>query len=233
MRSSSFSKKLQTPKRMNTSSSKPYQVHKFSSFKPASSHRRLMFDDAVNTDQFMSISPKDLSIDDLVQKPLNFDNLSCDEDFSKQSDQETEESNSCLRSLPSEGRSSRHKDTMEVESFGTGFIFNAIPTVDNFTLSRSPSPKRKYNKISPHYKMSEQEILMTPVKRRYFTEEKDRRQCLDFFDVRTKKCPEVVSRLNTDYEKIEVKSIFLFNFLNYYRSSEKEVSGKCISAVTS
>lgn len=173
----------------------------------ASSNRRLLFEDMIsNQTTDITQIKQEILFDDPSQKLIFPDNLSYEEDFSKQSDQETEESNSCLRSNPSDGKTSRSKGTMEIENFSDSLIFSNLQQIERLDFSRSPSPKKKLNSspFTVNMRAVGQGLLNTPAKKPLTSAVKERTPYSAFAKTRTRKDREPISRLDTDYEKIGV-----------------------------
>lgn len=176
-----------------------------------SSNRRLVFEDMISNDTTDNTQIREeIPFDDPTQK-LHFpDNLSYEEELSKQSDQETEESNSCLRSNPSEGKTSRSRGTMEIENFSDSLIFSNVHQMEKLDFSRSPSPKKKLN-TSPftvNMRAGNSGLLNTPAKKPLASAAKERTTPYSAFaKTRPRNNREPVSRLDTDYEKLGVEII--------------------------
>jgi len=175
-----------------------------------SSNRRLVFEDMISNQTTENNQIKEeIPFGDPTQKLTFPDNLSYEEELSKQSDQETEESNSCLRSNPSEGKTSRSRGTMEIENFSDSLIFSNLHQMEKLDFSRSPSPKKKLN-TSPftvNMRAGNQGLLNTPAKKPLTSAVKERTPYSAFAKTRSRKDREPISRLDTDYEKIGVEII--------------------------
>jgi len=170
------------------------------------SNRRLVFEDMISN-EFNNLGQiKEENIFNDPSQKLNFgDNLSYEEEFSKQSDQETEESNSCLRSNPSDGKTSRSKGNMEIETFSESLIFSNPQHLERLDFSRSPSPKKKLNSSPFTVNMrAGQGLLNTPAKNPLGSAIKERTPYSTFAKSRPRNNREPTSRLDTDYEKIGV-----------------------------
>ena len=174
------------------------------------SNRRLVFEDMISN-EFTNLGQiKEENLFNDPSQKLNFeDNLSYEEEFSKQSDQETEESNSCLRSNPSEGKTSRSKGNMEIETFSESLIFSNPQQLERLDFSRSPSPKKKLNSspFTVNMRAPGQGLLNTPAKRPLGSAAKERTPYSTFAKARPRNNREPTSRLDTDYEKIGVPLI--------------------------
>ena len=166
--------------------------------------RRLLFDDKISNNIFQISSSKEVTVTSGYQKQFMKELLSFDDDSSKHSDQETEETNSCLRSLPSEGRASCSKDNMDFDHLSRGFLSNTTTLRDRFDCSRSPSPQKKLNKEQVPINVRHEKVFSTPIKKQHKTKIKEKKSMSDFIDFKAKKRVEEISRLSTDYEVVQV-----------------------------
>lgn len=211
MHIATFARKRRSPRAFEPKTSNP--LH---SIKPLISHlptfnRKLLFD---KLDSNENVHDNETPHGTLFSKLCSKDDFMCEEDIQKQSDQETEESNSYLRSIPSDGKSSCCKDPIEIESLGQGIFFNTPEALDQSDFSRSPSPKKKHNKEWSYTKSNFNANLQTPLKVKEGFGREEKRPYTDYVNVKAKKRCEEVSRLHNDYEIIKVKNLN-FNFCSY------------------
>ena len=195
MQFSSISKKHRHIPRMGSDIMSSSSPRKYIPQTLGSSSRRLIFEDTISNDTVN----KGFN-EEHTQKLLN---LPCEDEFCKQSDQETEESTSCLKSI-SDGKTSHDKGLMEIENEPI-FFYNA-PSMDRFNLSRSPSPRKKINNspFSVNMKALEKELLNTPAKKPIQHMDDVRTSYNSFINSNPKRIKEGVPRLNADYQIIEV-----------------------------
>ena len=180
----------------------------FTNSMSSSFSKRLLFDDKNSNSFFQVASSKEVTVANPYQKLFMKEILSYDDDFSKLSDQETEESNSCFRSAPSEGKISCPKEMMDLEHFPRGVLSNSTTLLDRFDCSRSPSPQKRLNKEQVAIQVKHEKNFSTPVKRQYRAEAKERKSSSDFVDFKAKKRHEGIARLTSDFEILEVKIKF-------------------------
>jgi len=163
------------------------------------SSRRLIFEDIISNDTISHDFHEEKNVEEHSQKlvVLNFD-----DEFAKQSDQETEESNSCLKST-SDGKISHGKGLMEIEH--DSIFFHNVPCLERLNSSRSPSPRKKANNstFAVNMKVLEKELLNTPTKRPIIYTD-DVKTSYSAYISKTKRLQEGIPRLNSDFQIIEV-----------------------------
>jgi len=208
MQFSSISKKHRHIPRMGSDIMSSSSPRKYFPQTLGSSSRRLIFEDTISNDTIIKGFNEERNNNEHTQKLLIFP---YEDELSKQSDQETEESNSCLKSI-SDGKMSHGKGLMEIENEPI-FFYNA-PLMDRFNLSRSPSPRKKINNspFSVNMKVLEKELLNTPAKKPIQYMDDVRTSHNSFINSKSKRIKEGVPRLNTDYQIIEVSLIFSINY---------------------
>lgn len=206
MRFSSFSNTTPTPIKLNPSQA---QFQPLFPISPSSSQRKLLFDD-INLNEPTNISAsKQLSGNNLIPDVFKDGSVSCSKEFCMQTENEAGETNSFNWSLLSDRKTQRNKDVMEVEGATRTPFAKTLGSDDRYTLSRSPSPKKKHIMDSPFQKNLERDILQTPIKNRFKTEVKEKNSYTDYFSFTSRKTVETIARLNNDYDIIEVRKIVL------------------------
>lgn len=207
MRSSVSSKKSQTIRKLNSIPTHMSLAKIIFENQFTNQGSDLYFNRLISNDLTNGIYSSNPQLPDNSHRKLCFkDNLSYEEELSKHSDQDTEESTSCLRSITSEGKNSRIRDTMEIENFNSSNIFNNSNQIDTYHSSRSPSPKKKINRdfqyTIKNLKITDEKSLHTPTKPLLSLE--DRRAVTDYLQFKSKKRSDESSRFVNDFEVVEV-----------------------------